>query len=203
MEAASITIQQIKHGFSKNNEACLRAILPSILNELSSQMTTDMKNAQKLKILQDRLPEYKDMINNFMTDVEDETHVIYLVTLCCSQKLELLGSCFYLILQLLYNEEVVHEQAILDWIASARARIANAPPEEDEAEEPEPKEPGDTDEQKREEGKGAAAAEGSYGDEEEEEGDDYDDGEDGQVSIKAMKMFVSGVSVIIYIACQG
>ena len=84
MDAASITIQQIKHGFSKNIEACLSAILPSILNELSSQMTTDMKNAQKLKILQDRLPEYKDMINNFMTDVEDETHVIYLVTLCCS-----------------------------------------------------------------------------------------------------------------------
>ena len=75
------------------------------------------------------------MISNFMTDVEDETNVIYLVTLCCSQKLELLGSCFYLILQLLYNEEIVHEQAILDWIASAKARIENAPPEEDEEEE--------------------------------------------------------------------
>ena len=61
-------------------------------------MTTDMNNSQKLKILQDRLPEFKDMIVNFMSDLEDEKHIIYLVTLCCSQKLELLGSCFYLIL---------------------------------------------------------------------------------------------------------
>ena len=38
------------------------------------------------------------MIVNFMSDLEDEKHIIYLVTLVCSQKLDLLGSCFYLIL---------------------------------------------------------------------------------------------------------
>ena len=84
---------------------------------------------------------------------------------------------------------MVHEQAILDWIASAKARIANAPPEEDEEDGE-----GESEGKKEEEGK-AAAAEGSYGDEEDY---DYEDGEDGQVSIKAMKMFVSGVSVIMY-----
>ena len=97
-----------------------------------------------------------------MSANEDEAHVIYLVALDCSQKLEMLGSCFYLILQLLYNEEIIHEQAILDWISSARDRIANADSQEADA-------------------KPAAAGEDSYG----EEGAEDDIGEP-TVSIEAM-----------------
>ena len=43
MDAALINIQQIKHGFSKNNEACLGAILPAILNEVADMMNDGMK----------------------------------------------------------------------------------------------------------------------------------------------------------------
>ena len=66
------------------------------------------------------------MISSFMMGLEDEANVVYLVALSCSQKLELLGSCFYLILQLLYNEEIVHEHAILDWVTSTKEKISTA-----------------------------------------------------------------------------
>ena len=96
-------------------------------------MTTDMKNSQKLAILNEHLPQFKEMISSFMSESEDEAHVIYLVTLHCSQKLDLLGSCFYLILQLLYNEpRIVHEEAILSWTKSAKERIANSSAENEQ-----------------------------------------------------------------------
>ena len=74
-------------------------------------MTVEMSKKDKLKLLQDTLPEFKEMINSFMSAKEDEENVIYLVAQSCSQKVETLGSCFYLILQLLYSPEmeVVHE----------------------------------------------------------------------------------------------
>ena len=52
MDAAKFQIQQIKHGFSKSNDACQGAILPAILNEISNQMNLEMNNQQKLAILQ-------------------------------------------------------------------------------------------------------------------------------------------------------
>ena len=126
MDAALINIQQIKHGFSKNNEACLGAILPAILNEVTDMMNDDMKRTQKLAVLEDKLPMFKDMLNAFISDNDDEVEIIYLVTRTCSQKMDLLGECFYLILQLLWNESIIHDQAILDWLSSAHTKVENA-----------------------------------------------------------------------------
>lgn len=98
MDAALFNIQQIKHGYSKTNDEIIGAILPAILNEISNQMNIEMNNQQKLAILTSKLPQFKEMISSFMMGLEDEANVVYLVALSCSQKLELLGSCFYLIL---------------------------------------------------------------------------------------------------------
>lgn len=114
------------------------------------------------------------MLNSFLSGTEDEAHVIYLVTVNCSQKLDLMGPCFYLILQLLYNETIVHAEAILSWTKSAKERIASA---ETGAET---------------EGKDTAAAEEDGG-----QGSQIDS-EDGQitVSIEAMKKFLADVSFV-------
>ena len=80
---------------------------------------------------------FKDMLNAFISDNDDEVEIIYLVTKTCSQKMDLLGECFYLILQLLWNESIIHDQAILDWISSARKKVENADQQEDQEEEKE------------------------------------------------------------------
>ena len=79
MEAALFNVQQIKHGFSKSNDACQGAILPAILNALAASMTESMTKKEKLAILQSRLPEFKEMLSSFMSGKEDEEHIIYLV----------------------------------------------------------------------------------------------------------------------------
>ena len=76
-------------------------------------------------MLEDKLPMFKEMLNAFISDNDDEVEIIYLVTRTCSQKMDLLGECFYLILQLLWNEAIIHEQAILDWVSSARTKVEN------------------------------------------------------------------------------
>ena len=144
MDAALINIQQIKHGFSKNNEACLGAILPAILNEVADMMNDGMKRQQKLAVLEDKLPKFKDMLNAFISDNDDEVEIIYLVTRTCSQKMDLLGECFYLILQLLWNESIIHDQAILDWLSSAHTKVDNADQQEDQKEEEKEPLPGDS-----------------------------------------------------------
>lgn len=58
MEAALFSVQQIKHGFSKSNDACQGAILPALLNTLATMMTEGMTKKQKLEVLQGRLPEF-------------------------------------------------------------------------------------------------------------------------------------------------
>jgi len=47
--------------------------------------------------------------------------------------MEILGPCFYLILQVFYNDDLIHEEAILSWVASAREKIASPEPEKPEA----------------------------------------------------------------------
>ena len=46
--------------------------------------------------------------------------------------MDILGPCFYLILQVFYNEDLIHEEAILSWVASAREKIATPEPEKQE-----------------------------------------------------------------------
>jgi len=65
-------------------------------------MSSDMSKKQKLEILQQQLPEFKEMLNSFMSGKEDEEHMIYLVARTCSQQVDSLGPCFYLVMQLLY-----------------------------------------------------------------------------------------------------
>ena len=121
MDAALFNIQQIKHGFSKNNDACQGVIVPALLSEVANLMTEDMSNKQKLEVLNNHLPEFKEMLTSFMTgNKEDEENIVYLVAMACSKKMEILGPCFYLILQVLYNEDIIHEEAILAWVSSAR-----------------------------------------------------------------------------------
>ena len=92
-------------------------------------MTETTTKKEKLKLLEQNLPEFKDMLNSFMSAKEDEAFIMYLVAQSCSQKVDLLGPCFYLIIQLLYSPtmEVVHEEAILNWVASAKKKIEEAP----------------------------------------------------------------------------
>lgn len=79
LEAAKINIQQIKHGFSKGNDACQNAILPAILSEIATLMTPGMTNAEKLPILQQHLSGFKEMLNSFMNDQADEENIVFLV----------------------------------------------------------------------------------------------------------------------------
>ena len=51
MEAGLINIQQIKHGFSKSNDACQNTIVPAVLSEIAALMTNEMKQKQKLAII--------------------------------------------------------------------------------------------------------------------------------------------------------
>ena len=42
MDAAIFSVQSLKHGFSKSNDACQAAILPAILRETAALMTPEM-----------------------------------------------------------------------------------------------------------------------------------------------------------------
>ena len=86
-------------------------------------MSEEMSLKQKLEVLEQRIPEFKEMMNSFMNSKEDEGNLIFLVAYNCSQNLEILGPCFYLILQLLYKIEIIHDEAILEWIESATKKI--------------------------------------------------------------------------------
>ena len=63
------------------------------------------------------------MLNSFMAEKEDEEHIIYLVARACASDLENLGPSFYLIMSEFYKHELIHDQAVLDWLASARQKI--------------------------------------------------------------------------------
>jgi hypothetical protein len=125
-----------------------------------------------LEILQAKLPEFKEMISSFMSGKEDEELLIYLVAKSCSKAIDLLGACFYLILQLLYQEEIIKEKAILDWVTSAREKIEKSKSE-------------DATQAKAEEKKGDVDS--YYG----EEANDDEEGE--TISIEDMEKFVSGM----------
>ena len=72
--------------------------MPAILDELSSQMTGETSQKQKLDILSNQLPGLKEMISSFMSGKEDEELLIYLVAKSCAKAIDILGACFYLIL---------------------------------------------------------------------------------------------------------
>jgi len=58
-----------------------------------------------------------------MSGKEDEELLIFLVAQSCAKAFDILGPCFYLILQLLYSQEMIKDTAILDWVTSARLKI--------------------------------------------------------------------------------
>ncbi len=72
--------------------------MPAILSELSCQMTEEMSQKQKLDILSNQLPGFKEMISSFMSGKEEEELLIYLVAKSCAKAIDILGACFYLIL---------------------------------------------------------------------------------------------------------
>ena len=133
MEAALINIQQIKHGFSKSNDACLSSIVPALLSEIASLMTEEMKQKQRLAVITEWLNEFSEMLSSFMSGQDDEENVVYLVAQGCNKQTAMLGTCFHLIMGLLYEKEIVSGQAILEWMASAKQRIEEGDPEPEEA----------------------------------------------------------------------
>lgn len=54
-------------------------IIPALLGEIASFITPDMKNKQRLEVLQKMLPDFSEMFRSFMRSKEDEENVIFLV----------------------------------------------------------------------------------------------------------------------------
>ena len=121
------------------------------------------------------------MLNSFMAEKEDEEHVIYLVASTCATNMETLGPCFYLILQLLYSDEIIHEEAILEWLASARSKI--------EESEKNPSDAAAAEENKAEAAEGDNAEDDFYGSEDHSQDPDAEK----PIEIDTMKQFVAGM----------
>lgn len=62
-----LNLKQIKHAYSKDNVACINAIIPAVLNYVGTKyLKPSMKLAEKLKVLEDEIVRFSEMLTSFI-----------------------------------------------------------------------------------------------------------------------------------------
>ncbi len=67
VDVAVLNLKQIKHAYSKDNFACINAILPAFFNYVGTVLLKPtMKLAEKKVVLEERIAHFSEMFTSFV-----------------------------------------------------------------------------------------------------------------------------------------